>query len=274
MSNNYKQKYLKYKEKYLQLKNQSGGELSDEQFSILLIHARQGTIFILIPAIDKDPDIVHRIGGPSLRMLIHEACIGGRLELVKALIARGSPVDPYERGMYSCVYYAASYNHLAVVSLLLDNGADPCSRGLNYTALGRAAEKGYLEICILLLTRGANLTALMRDGQPNSLTALELFGSEPNMSEEQKQEGRLAMTKAWKQGPHPIQRSIRWNRRWPFMSVMAGCLFRPLADRREEMLAQGSKKDEPHNFELQERSRRRSLVFRCDRLLRLIVSFL
>ena len=274
MSNNYKQKYIKYKEKYLQLKNQSGGELSDAQFNRLLIDARYGTIFMVLPAIDKDPDLVYRIGGASMRMLIHEACIGGRLELVEALIARGSPVDPYDGGMYSCVYYAATYNHLAVVSLLLDNGADPCSRGLNYTALGRAAEKGYLDICILLLTRGANLTALMRDGQSNSLTALELYGKEPNISEEQKQEGRLAMTKAWEHGPHPIQRTIRWKRRWPFMSVMAGCLFHPLAYRREEMLTQGSKTDESQSLELRESARRRSLVFRCDRLLRLIVSFL
>jgi hypothetical protein len=248
--------------------------MDKEGFKKLLRLAYYGIVRLLIASIDKEPSLVHRVSDDLQRMLIHEACIGGRIELVEALIARGSPVDPYERGMYSCVYYAASYNHLAVVSLLVDNGADPCGRGLNYTALGRAAENGYLEMCILLLSRGANLTALMRDGQLNSLTALELYGREPNMSEEQKQEGRLAMTKAWEKGPHPIQRSIRWKRRWPFMSVMAGCLFRPLADRREEMLAQGSKTDESQSLELRESARRRSLVFRCDLLLRLIVSFL
>ena len=251
--------------------------MDKEGFKKLLRLAYYGIVRLLIPSIDQEPSLVHRVSDDLQRMLIHEACIGGRLELVEALIARGSPVDPYERGMYSCVYYAASYNHLAVVSLLVDNGADPCGRGLNYTALGRAAENGYLEMCILLLTRGANLTALMRDGQPESFTALERYGSETNMSEEQKEEGRMAMIKAWKYGPHPIQRSIRWNRRWPFMSVMAGCRFRPITCRLEEirlMLAQGSKTDESQSLELLQRAHRRSLVFRCDRLLRLIVSFL
>ena len=148
---------------------------------------------------------------------------------------------------------------------------------MNRTALGQAAGKGYLEMCILLLSRGADLTALMRYGQPESLTALERYGSETNMSEEQAEEGRLAMIKAWEHGPHLIQRSIRWNRRWPFMSVMAGCRFRPLAGRLEEirqMLAQGSKTDESQSLEVLQRARRRSLVFCSDVLLRLIVSFL
>jgi len=237
--------------------------MNQEEFKKLLVCARYGNINWVI--LDQEPSLVHRVGGDSLRMLIHEACIGGRLENVKALIARGSPVDPYERGMYSCVYYAASYNHLAVVSVLLDHGADPCGRGLNYTALGRAAEKGYLEMCILLLSRGADLTALMRYGQHCSLTALERYGRETNMSEEQKEEGRTAMIKAWKHGPHPIQRSIRWNRRWPFMSVMAGCRFRPLIGKQGWI--------PPEGLSL-ERARLRSLVFSSDLLLRLIVSFL
>jgi hypothetical protein len=271
MNNNYEKKYLKYKEKYLKLKNQSGSgsprpEMSEGDFEKLLVRARYGSIDWTI--LEQEPGLVRRMGGPSSRMLIHEACLGGRLENVKGLLARGSPVDPYERGIYSCVYYAASYNHLAIVDLLLDNSADPCGRGLNYTALGRAAQKGYLEMCILLLSRGADLTALMRYRQPESLTALERYGEETNMNEEQKEEGRLAMIKAWEHGPHPIQQAIRWNRRWPFMSVMTGCRFRPLPGR------QGLIPPEGLSLEQRERSRRRSLVFSSDVLLRIIVSFL
>jgi hypothetical protein len=85
------------------------------------------------------------------------------------------------------------------------------------------------------------------------------------MSEEQAEEGRLAMIKAWEHGPHLIQRSIRWNRRWPFMSVMAGCRFRPLIGKQGWIA--------PEGLSL-ERARLRSLVFSSDLLLRLIVSFL
>ena len=92
--------------------------MNEEEFKKLLVCAHYRNIDLV--NLDQYPDLVHRVGGDSLRMLIHEACLGGRLENVKVLLARGSPVDAFERGMYSCVYYAASYNHLTIVDLLLD----------------------------------------------------------------------------------------------------------------------------------------------------------
>ena len=61
------------------------------------------------------------------------------------------------------------------------------------------------------------------------------------LSDEVKEERRNAMRVAFANGSHPSQvqrrKDERWDRRWPFMSVMVGCDFHPLTDTLADQLA-------------------------------------
>ena len=130
---------------------------------------------------------------------------------------------------------------VAVVGWLLSKGADPNSRSAKkygaHTALSLAAERDHLEICLLLLSRGADLLEIVRDGQ----TALDLYGSisgsrrirkaYPGVKSEAQ---RLALLrKTYNAGPHP---NARWVRRWPFVRVLVCCDFQPLVARKALLL--------------------------------------
>ena len=95
-----------------------------------------------------------------------------------------------------------------------------------------AAAYGNLPMCIFLLTRGADLYALMPGGER---TALQRYGEfarpllPPAVSEE-----RLALLQhACDEGPHPnaFNSFARWARHWPFMQVMVFNDFQPLLAR-------------------------------------------
>ena len=73
-------------------------------------------------------------------------------------------------------------------------------------------------------------------------TALDLYGYDLKLfpkparhalSDEVKEERREILRAAFANGSHPSQvqrrKDERWARRWPFMSVMVGCGFHPLA---------------------------------------------
>jgi ankyrin repeat protein len=79
------------------------------------------------------------------------AAKSGHLSLVKALIARGASV---ERG--DPLRAAASGDHLEVVKVLLEAGARVTPRRGGWTPLHVAAERGSVDLCRLLLERGAD----------------------------------------------------------------------------------------------------------------------
>jgi len=185
------------------------------------------------------------------------------VELARGLLARGASVGARDGDGCDSTWYASESGNLALVTLLLDHGGDPCTRNeYDWPALWAAARYGHLAVCLLLLSRGADLTAVMV-----GRTALGMYGenARPPLSPEVLAEHRAALTAAWRAGPHPSQ---RWGRRLPVMLFVAGCRFRPLAGR------QGWVPPEGLSLEQRERARRRSLVFSSDVLLRLIVSFL
>jgi hypothetical protein len=186
-------------------------------------------------------------------------------------------------------------NRITVAEYLLDHGADPNTANNCRSILGVVASLGYQEMCTLLISRGANLMAalgdvvlhgvfadclflLSRGANPTTVlqasshpynflmqgkTAVELYGRCTHLIPEILDESRAALVSAW-------QTQI-WTPRWPFMSFVTGCRFRPLAYR----LAQGIPEDpENWNLELRQLVHHRRLVFSSDSLLRLIVSFL
>jgi hypothetical protein len=130
--------------------------------------------------------------------------------------------------------FACVYDSLTVAALLLDRGADPNTSTDNWTALGAAASYDYHDVCLLLLSRSADLMApMLYDGR----TALEMYGEymHPSLSPAELAARRAALVAAWEEGPHPSQvqrrKDVRWARRWAFVQVMVGHGFRPLAYR-------------------------------------------
>ena len=120
--------------------------------------------------------------------------------------------------------------------MLLDRGADPNTSTDHWTALGIAARTDDHDVCLLLLSRSADLMAPMPgDGR----TALEMYGEykqPPKLSPAELAARRAALVAAWEEGPHPSQvqrrKDVRFARRAALMAVVVGCGFLPLEARR------------------------------------------
>ncbi len=280
MSNNYKEKYLKYKEKYLELKNQSGGQMNFEEFFRLGGKAREGKTAEVLAAVDQDRRLATRADGFSWTLLIYVCCGShDKPQLAQGLLDRGANVHARDDGDWDALMYASRDGHIAVCTVLLDRGADPDSNNQNSSALSLAASFDYLQVCLLLISRRANLMLALTHG-----TALALYGEykRPRLTPDELEQRRAIVRTAFEQGPHP---DMCWKRRWPFLSVMAGCGFRPLALRLHEqqlyielLIEHGQLPPPPSPIVVDTPEQRRvyymQIIFRSDGLLRRIVSFL
>ena len=124
---------------------------------------------------------------------------------------------------------SGNHGHVAVATVLLGRGCDPNTRSNSWTALGEgdAAAFDRLPVCILLLSKGADLYALMHD---SGRTALQWYGQgvNPRLTPAVLEECRAALQHVYDEGPHP---NACWARRWPFMQVMVFNDFQPLLAR-------------------------------------------
>ncbi len=89
------------------------------------------------------------------------AATTGNLEMVKMLLAAGAPVNTQDVRGYSPLLYAAGSDTapIAVVKLLLENGADTSCLGDEETAKALAAKRGNTEVAKLLGTVEEQKTA-------------------------------------------------------------------------------------------------------------------
>ena len=128
----------------------------------------------------------------------------------------------------------------------------------------------------------------------NNQTALDLYGNRldryptqarPPLTDEVKEEHRETLRAAFANGPHPSQIQRRkdesWTRRWPFMSVMVGCGFHPLAQTLAEQLMNQLNfdtsvtiPDEPIETEDQRRALRQLKVFGHEGIMKTIGAFM
>ena len=206
--------------------------MDDAAFDALLQQARRGEAEAVLTALDLDPTLAMRAAYFG-RTLLHWACVGKHLELGRALLDRGSDVRARNNHGEDALNYACGPgSNLALVTLLLDRGADPCSASDgSYTALMNAAHYGNHQVCLLLVSRGANLLAVY-DGR----TAMDRYDIHSNFTAAEKDEHRAALRAAFAEGPHPSQvqrrKDERFARRWPLMQVLTGHDFLPLAARR------------------------------------------
>ena len=212
--------------------------MNEEAFNELLERAHRGESEAVLAAVDQDPGLVTRTD-PRRHTLLHSACIGNRLELARALLDRGSEVNAIDADGYDALIFACGGvdSRLALVTLLLDRGASVLTTGVDeFTALIIAAVWCHLDVCLLLVTRGANLLATY-----NGRTALDSINNSPNLSAQAKVEHVAALRLAFANGPHASQVQRRkdesWARRWPLMLVLAGHDFLPTAARRLALAA-------------------------------------
>jgi hypothetical protein len=89
-----------------------------------------------------------------------QAAAAGHLDAVRALLARGAPVDSKDESDWTALHFAAAGGWTDVAALLLDRGADPNARArFDMTPLHWAAMRGRAEVAGLLTRRGARTDA-------------------------------------------------------------------------------------------------------------------
>ena len=203
-------------------------ELTDAQFGALLRQAFIGETETVLAAVKRDPRLATRANENGYRLL-DCACAGGNLELARGLLVLGAQINARDSHGWDALMVASCNGHLAVVGLLLSKGADPNSRNATYTALSLTAEGDNPEVCLLLISHAADLLEIVSDGE----NALDLYGVYSSLTPKVKKQRCALLRKAYDEGPHP---NARWVRRWPFVCVLVGCDFQPLAARKAYLL--------------------------------------
>jgi ankyrin repeat protein len=87
---------------------------------------------------------------------LFRAAMNGRIECVKALLAKGAEVNTKGHGGFTPLITAAHQGETDIVKTLLAHGADVNARGdLGDTALSRATDIGHTQIITILKEAGA-----------------------------------------------------------------------------------------------------------------------
>jgi hypothetical protein len=181
---------------------------------------------IILDILERDNSLLNRKARTSENTLLHYACLFSNLVLVKELVKRGSNIHLKNSNAIDALYQAVQGHNknFPIISFLLEKGADPCSKTKYWTALGWASIYADLEICLLLLSYGADLLETMYGTvgkiKENS-TAIELYGEFYGIDWTKKEKECKMLQLAWLNGPHPTQVKRRnWERRWPFLQVL------------------------------------------------------
>lgn len=204
------------------------------------------------------------------------------LQLVKLIVDKGGVVSACNLAGWDALICAAFFNNTLVLNFLIEKGAQ-INRPKKMSALHWACRKNHPEICLALLSHGADLFSMHAGG----MTPLQEYGVDSAWSwqatKEQQALQKKALLAAWRAGPHPTQIQRRkdeaWAPRWPLMSIVVSCGFRPLAAKLallkiSALAPSGSLPLIILDTHEKVVAYRRALVFSNDGLLRAIVSFL
>ncbi len=126
-----------------------------------------GSVARVQALVSADPSVVHA-WSPDGFTALGLASFFGRLAVVRLLLAQGADPNVPGRnpGRYTALTGAVAARSVEVVAELLRRGADPNYRyGPGYTPLHEAAASGSDEIARLLVEAGANLDARTEEGK-------------------------------------------------------------------------------------------------------------
>ena len=149
--------------------------------------ASKGDLVEVKSALDQGFDIHQR--DPDGMTLLMLAAVGGHVEVASLMIDRGADVLALSQddNAFDALMMACAAGHTDFAKLLLDNGANvkkrysiPSSRGPvgNQTALSLSANKGRLDVCRLLISRGAEIEVAADSGYTALMWALVNGASE------------------------------------------------------------------------------------------------
>ena len=208
-----------------------GPEMSEAEFDRLCGKAYEGKTAEVLAAVDQDRRLATRADDNRWTLLIC-ACNGDHdnPQLAQGLLERGANVHARDGNGWNALMWASHRGHIVICTVLLDRGADPDSSNQCFSALSMAALYDRLQVCLLLISRRANLMLVVNGG-----TALDLYGElkHPRLTPVELEQRRATLLTAFEQGPRP---DMCWKRRWPFVCVLVGCDFQPLAARKAYLL--------------------------------------
>ena len=196
----------------------------------------------------------------------HYACEAGRRELAEFLLSKGADLHAQTKAGGTGLMFAALNAHLGLVRLLVSRGSDV--RHKNHPGLDallnacRRDGPERRELVVVLLAAGANIDSV--DGQGRSAVALACRRGEHSLAKFLTARGAnllladhvgntaLDACDSPQATPHPApllplppsqgptrvaellaihdeyMRNLRWNRRWPCLSVLVASGYRPL----------------------------------------------
>ena len=208
-----------------------GEEMSKAEFARVCNKAYAGKTAEVLAAVDQDRRLATRANGDGWTLLIC-ACRGSHNnpQLAQGLLERGANVHARGIGGWDALMWASYRGRIVICTALLDRGADPDSHDQYDRALSLAAINDRLQVCLLLISRRANLMLALPE-----CTALDRYGKYkyPSLTPDELEQRRATLLTAFEQGPHP---DMCWKRRWPFVCVLVGCDFQPLFARQLVLL--------------------------------------
>ncbi len=149
---------------------------NEELTSLLLNHKKEldlfeacaiGKINAVKKQIEKNPGLLGSFSNDGFTPL-GLACYFGHHEIADFLIKKGAQINIASKNGFEVtpLHSAVAGSHLAIVKLLLDNGANPNAEQIaGIRPLHAAAHKGESEIVELLLKNGADPNARNEEGK-------------------------------------------------------------------------------------------------------------
>lgn len=145
--------------------------------------------------LNHSPSKVHSLDGRLAVPPLFYACRYGHLMVCRVLLDRGADID-FSRQGWTALHEASSFNHVDIVSLLLERGANPNATvsWSRMTPLMHAARRNFLWVCDVLIGGDADVWQRNLDGK----TALELTDDVECQDLCAREMKKVSMRQAWK----------------------------------------------------------------------------